>query len=77
MTKSSGKPKGTLRRIFWNCELLLSTDTYQFSDYSVYLSTCFDAEVKKKRCEEFFSNDLRHAFELGEKLAAAAKDAKD
>ena len=63
--------QGTLSRIFGNCELLLSTDTYQFSDYSKYLSTGFDAEAKKKRREEIFPLDCKHAFELGARLTAA------
>ena len=71
--KTFAATRGTLSRIFGNCELLLSTDTYQFSDYSEYLSTCFDAEAKKKRREDVFPEDCRRAFELGEKLAAAAK----
>jgi multimeric flavodoxin WrbA len=57
-----------LTRIFGNCELLLSTDTYQFSDYSKYLSTGFDAAAKKKRREEIFPLDCRQAFELGARL---------
>ena len=70
--KTFGATKGVLTRIFGNCELLLSTDTCQFSDYSKYLSTCWDAEAKKKRHEEVFPRDCRQAFALGEKLAAAA-----
>ena len=46
--KTFAATQGTLSQIFGNCELLLSTDTYQFSDYSEYLSTCFDAGAKKK-----------------------------
>jgi hypothetical protein len=40
-----------------------------------YLSTCFDAQAKKKRREEIFPEDCRRAFELGEKLASAASGA--
>ncbi|MDW7643781.1 MAG: flavodoxin family protein [Desulfuromonadales bacterium] len=65
--------QGYLSRIFGNCDLLLSTDTYQFSDYSKYLSTGFDAEAKKKRREEVFPQDCRSAFELGARLTATAK----
>jgi len=65
--------QGFLNRIFGSCELLLSTDTYQFSDYAKYLSTCFDAEAKKKRHEEVFPLDGNRAFELGAKLTAAAQ----
>jgi len=63
----------SLTRIFGNCELLLSTDTYQFSDYSKYLSTGFDAEAKKKRHEEIFPQDCRRAFELGTRLAGVVQ----
>ena len=58
----------TLTRIFGNCELLLSTDTCQFSDYSKFLSTCFNPEAKKKRHEEVFPLDCKQAFELGARL---------
>jgi len=71
--KAFAATQGVLTRIFGNCDVLLCTDTYQFSDYSKYLSTCWDAEAKKKRHEEVFPLDGRHAFELGAKLAAAAK----
>ncbi len=57
---------------FGICDLLLCTDTYQFSDYSKYLSTCWDAEAKKKRHEEIFPLDCKRAFDLGVKLTAAA-----
>jgi multimeric flavodoxin WrbA len=61
-----------LTRILGNCEVFLCTDTYQFSDYSKYLSTCWDAEAKKKRREEVFPQDCRRAFDLGVKLASGA-----
>ena len=64
--------QGSLSRIFGNCDLLLCTDTYQFSDYSKYVSTSWDAEAKKKRREEVFPQDCKRAFDLGAKLTAAA-----
>lgn len=64
--------QGSLSRVFGNCELLLCTDTYQFSDYSKYVSTSWDSEAKKKRREEVFPQDCKRAFELGAKLTAAA-----
>ena len=64
--------QGSLSRVFGNCELLLCTDTYQFSDYSKYVSTSWDPEAKKKRREEVFPQDCKRAFELGAKLTAAA-----
>jgi multimeric flavodoxin WrbA len=73
--KTFAATQGVLTRIFGNCGLLLSTDTYQFSDYSKYLSTCWDADAKKKRHEEVFPRDCQKAFALGAKLTAAAKAA--
>ena len=64
--------QGSLSRVFGDCELLLCTDTYQFSDYSKYVSTSWDPEAKKKRREEVFPQDCKRAFELGAKLTAAA-----
>lgn len=64
--------QGSLSRVFGNCELLLCTDTYQFSDYSKYVSTSWDPEAKKRRREEVFPQDCKRAFELGAKLTAAA-----
>ncbi|MFP5214088.1 MAG: flavodoxin family protein [Acidobacteriota bacterium] len=69
--KTFAATQGTLTRVFGNCDILLSTDTYQFSDYSKYLSTCWDAEAKKKRREEVFPQDCKRAFDLGAKLADA------
>jgi len=63
--------KGTelaLARIFGSCETLFVTDTYQFDDYSKYVSTLFNPEEKKKRREEQFPLDCRKAYELGAKL---------
>lgn len=71
--KIFGATQGYLARVFGNCELLLSTDTYQFSDYSKYLSTCWDAEAKQKRHEEVFPHDCQQALAMGEKLAVVAK----
>jgi multimeric flavodoxin WrbA len=64
--------QGILSRTFGNCDVMLCTDTYQFNDYSKYLSTCWDAEAKKKRREEVFPQDCERAFALGAKLTAAA-----
>ena len=61
-----------LRHVLGNCDILVCTDTCQFSDYSKYLSTRFDAEAKKKRRDEVFPQDSKRAFDLGAKLAAAA-----
>lgn len=63
--------KGTemaMERIFGSCESFFVTDTYQFNDYSKYMSTRFDPEEKKKRRDEQFPLDCQKAFELGARL---------
>jgi len=66
--------RGFLTRTLGNCELLLATDTYQFSDYSKYLCTCWDPEAKKQRRDEVFPVDCQKAFALGMKLATEAQN---
>jgi multimeric flavodoxin WrbA len=70
--KTTAVSQGILSHVFGNCDVLLCTDTCQFDDYSKYLSTCWDAEAKKKRREEVFPLDCKRSFELGAKLTAAA-----
>lgn len=56
-------------RIFGKAESLFVTDTYQFDDYSKYVTTAFDASEKFKRRKEVFPQDCQKAFELGKRLA--------
>jgi len=65
--------RGAMARVFGNCEVLLSTDTLQFSDYSKYMSTAFDPAAKARRRQEVFPQDCARAYELGAKLVLAAK----
>jgi multimeric flavodoxin WrbA len=65
--------KGVLERHFGTCELLLSTNTMQFSDYSKYESERFDREAKIRRHAEVFPEDCRQAFELGVRVASSTK----
>jgi multimeric flavodoxin WrbA len=58
-----------LERHFGSCELLLSTDTLQYSDYDKYESEKFDKEAKAKRHAEAFPEDCKRAFELGIRMA--------
>jgi len=58
----------TLERFFGASESLIVTDTYQFNDYSKYVTTGIDAEAKLKRRQEEFPNDCRKAFEMGVRL---------
>lgn len=60
---------------FGGCEMLLSTDAFQFTDYSKYLSTRFDPEAKARRRAEVFPEDCRKAREMGARLAARALSA--
>ena len=62
--------KMILERHFGACELLLSTDTLQYSDYDKYESEIFDKEAKVKRHAEVFPEDCKRAFELGFRMAS-------
>ena len=70
---SVASSKHIMARNFGSCEVLLCTDTYQFDDYSKYLSTAWDAEAKAKRRKEVFPKDCERAYELGARLAATAR----
>jgi multimeric flavodoxin WrbA len=65
-----GKTKMMLGMHFGACELLLSTDTLQYSDYDRFESELFDKEAKNKRHAEIFPNDCKRAFELGARMAS-------
>lgn len=56
-------------RVLGPAESLFVTDTYQFSDYSKYVATAFNAAAKLKRREEVFPQDCQKAFEMGVRLA--------
>jgi len=56
-----------LTRLFGQSESLVVTDTYQFDDYSKYVSS-FNVEEKTKRRKEAFPIDCEKAFELGMNL---------
>jgi multimeric flavodoxin WrbA len=61
--------KMLLGRIFGLSESLVSTDTYQFDDYSKYVSSRFNEADKAKRRKEVFPLDCRKAFNMGVKFA--------
>lgn len=58
-----------MKHIFGSSETLFVTDTYQFEDYSRYVSTLFNEDEKLKRREEIFPIDCQKAFELGKRIA--------
>ncbi len=64
--------RSVMARVFGNCEVLLCTDTLQFSDYSKYLSSAFDPVAKARRRQEVFPLDCAKAYKLGAKLVTAA-----
>jgi len=65
-----GLTRMCLEMCFGSCELLLSTDTLQYSDYDKYESEIFDKEAKVKRHAEVFPEDCKRAFELGVRMAS-------
>ena len=63
-----------LQRFFGSVESLYAFDTYQFDDYSKYVSTAFNAEEKARRREEEFPKDCAKAFEIGVRFAEKASE---
>jgi len=61
-----------MERVFGTSESLCVTDTYQFDDYSKYVSTLFNEKKKAKRREEEFPKDCQRAFEMGVRFASGA-----
>lgn len=57
-----------LDRLIGKTESIYVTDTYQFDDYSKYVSSAFDPDAKLKRRKEVFPEDCKRAFELGKKI---------
>ncbi|AJH00896.1 flavodoxin [Clostridium beijerinckii] len=54
-----------IEKTFGSFESLVVNDTYQFNDYSKYVSTLFDEEKKRKVREEQFPKDCQNAFDMG------------
>lgn len=54
-----------MKHIFGASESLIVTDTYQFDDYSKYVSSMFDVAEKTKRREVEFPIDCQRAFDVG------------
>lgn len=70
--KTVAASRGVMNHVFGNCDVLLCTDTYQFKDYSKYVSTCWDPAAKAKRRAEVFPQDCAKAWELGARLVREA-----
>jgi multimeric flavodoxin WrbA len=58
-----------MSRIFGASESLVVTDTYQFDDYSKYVTTGMDSDAKARRRREVFPVDCRKAYEMGARFA--------
>jgi multimeric flavodoxin WrbA len=55
-------------RAFGSSESLIVTDTFQFDDYSKYVSSMFDVEQKARRRLEVFPKDCDKAFQMGSRM---------
>ncbi|MBQ2635562.1 MAG: flavodoxin family protein [Methanobrevibacter sp.] len=62
-----------LSMVFTKPEHLYVYETYQFKDYSKYVSDAFDEKERKQIRKTRFPKDLESAFELGKKIAIQAK----
>jgi len=60
----------SLEILFGPVETLYCFDTYQFTDYSKYVSDLFDPDHKAARRRDVFPEDCRKAFELGVHLVS-------
>ncbi len=58
-----------MKMIFGASESLVSSDTYQFEDYSKVVSDRFDPAKKAKRRAEVFPQDCEKAFDMGVRFA--------
>ncbi|MFV0436636.1 MAG: flavodoxin family protein [Desulfopila sp.] len=61
-----------MARHFGPCELLLATDTLQYSDYDQYASEYFDKTAKLQRHRDVFPQICQKAFDLGVRLVTSA-----
>lgn len=61
----------TFEKFFGATESLFATETYQFSDYSKYVTTAFNEPAKAKRRAEVFPKDCEKAFDMGVRFASS------
>ena len=62
-----------LSMVFTKPEHLYVYDTYQFKDYSRYVSDAFDESEKRHVRKTQFPKDLKKAFEIGRRVAIRAE----
>ncbi len=66
--------QGTVSRTFgFEPEVLNAYFTYQYPDYSKYVSDLWDVEAKAKQRDEQFPKDCESAFGLGRKMALSVE----
>lgn len=53
------------QRFIGETEFMYASETYQFDDYSKYVSTMMDPAARKKRREEIFPLERRKAYGMG------------
>lgn len=58
-----------MSRAFGSSESLVVTDTLQFDDYSKYVSSMFDADLKAQRRKEVFPLECQKAYDMGSRMA--------
>ncbi len=56
-------------RLLGHTEFVDSSETLQFTDYSLYAADMFDVPARRERREKVFPDDRRRAYDLGKKLA--------
>lgn len=61
-----------IEKTFDSFESLIVNDTYQFNDYSKYVSILFDEKKKRKVKEEQFPKDCQNAFDMGVRFVQQA-----
>ena len=62
--------KWMLEHLFAPCEVFLSCDTLQFTDYSKYDTDMWDEKAKRGRHETVFPQELHKAWDLGSRLVS-------
>lgn len=62
--------QASLELLFGSVEPLYCFDTFQFTDYSKYVSDLFDPEHKAARRRDVFPEDCRKAYDLGVRLVS-------
>ena len=63
-----------MEQMFGSCEVVMSRNTWQFTDYSKFDSTVFDMASKQYARDHQWPQDLQAAYDLGKRLVEKAKE---